>query len=90
MEQIHHLLLDSGFDKAMLYTADGAAELANGSLPELPAAINFGTGSAKGDFATLEKARPNGPKMCSEYWPAGSIIGAQSTSAPTARLKLQN
>ena len=68
MEQIHHLLLDSGFDKAMLYTADGAAELANGSLPELPAAINFGTGSAKGDFATLEKARPNGPKMCSEYW----------------------
>jgi len=68
MEQIHRLLLDSGFDKAMLYTADGAAEVANGSLPELPVAINFGTGDAKGEFAALEKMRPNGPKMCGEYW----------------------
>jgi beta-galactosidase len=68
MEQIHHLLLDSGFDKAMLYTADGAAEVPNGSLPELPVAINFGTGDAKGEFAALERLRPNGPKMCGEYW----------------------
>jgi len=68
MEQIHHLLLDSGFDKAMLYTADGAAEVPNGSLPELPVAINFGTGDAKGEFAALEKIRPHGPKMCGEYW----------------------
>lgn len=68
MEQIHRLLLDSGFDRAMLYTADGAAELAKGSLPELPAAINFGSGSAKEEFAALAKARPNAPRMCSEYW----------------------
>lgn len=68
MEQIHHLLLDSGFDKAMLFTADGAAEVPNGSLPELPVAINFGTGDAKGEFAALEKIRPNGPRMCGEYW----------------------
>jgi beta-galactosidase len=68
MEQIHHLLLDSGFNKAMLYTADGAAELEKGSLPELPAVINFGTGEAKGEFAALAKIRPNGPKMCGEYW----------------------
>ena len=46
MEQIHHLLLDSGFDRAMLYTADGADELLKGSLPELPAVINFGSGDA--------------------------------------------
>jgi len=68
MEQMHHLLLDSGFNKAMLYTADGAAEVPNGSLPELPVAINFGTGDAKGEFAELEKVRPNGPRMCGEYW----------------------
>lgn len=68
MEQIHHLLLDSGFDKAMLYTADGAAEVPNGSLPELPVAINFGTGDARSEFAALAKIRPNGPKMCGEYW----------------------
>jgi len=68
MEQIHHLLLDSGFDKAMLYTADGADELPNGSLPELPAVINFGSGDAKTEFAKLAKARPNAPRMCGEYW----------------------
>jgi len=68
MEQIHHLLLDSGFDKAMLYTADGADELPNGSLPELPAVINFGSGDAKAEFGKLAKLRPNGPRMCGEYW----------------------
>jgi beta-galactosidase len=68
MEQIHHLLLDSGFDRAMLYTADGADELPNGSLPELPAVINFGSGDAKAEFAKLAKLRPNGPRMCGEYW----------------------
>ena len=68
MEQIHHLLIDSGFDRAMLYTADGADELPNGSLPELPAVINFGSGSAKAEFAKLAKVRPNSPRMCGEYW----------------------
>jgi beta-galactosidase len=68
MEQIHHLLLDSGFNRAMLYTADGADELSNGSLPELPAVINFGSGDAKTEFAKLAKLRPNAPRMCGEYW----------------------
>jgi len=68
MEQIRHLLLDSGFNKAMLYTADGADELPNGSLPELPAVINFGSGDAKEEFAKLAKLRPNSPRMCGEYW----------------------
>ncbi|MGO9338105.1 MAG: glycoside hydrolase family 35 protein [Terracidiphilus sp.] len=68
MEQIHHLLLDSGFEKALLYTADGADELPNGSLPELPAVINFGSGDAKAEFAKLAKLRPNAPRMCGEYW----------------------
>ncbi len=68
MEQVHKLILDSGFDKAMLYTADGADEVQNGSLPELPVAINFGTGDAKAELAKLDKLRPNGPRMCGEYW----------------------
>ena len=68
MEQIHHLLIGSGFDKAMLYTADGADELPNGSLAELPAAINFGSGDAETEFAKLAKLRPNGPRMNGEYW----------------------
>jgi beta-galactosidase len=68
MEQIHQLLLDSGFTRAMLYTADGADELRDGSLPELPAVINFGTGNARAEFAKLAKLRPNAPRMCGEYW----------------------
>ena len=68
MEAIHHILLDAGFNKAQLYTADGANELPNGSLPELPAVINFGTGDAKGEFAKLKKLRPDGPFMSGEYW----------------------
>lgn len=68
MEKIHRLLLDSGFKHAMMYTADGVTDLDRGSLPELPAAINFGTGEAKHDFAALSDARSNGPRMCGEYW----------------------
>ena len=68
MEQIHHDLVDAGFDKSVLYTADGAAELPGGSLPELPAVINFGPGSARKEFAMLRQLRPNGPLMCGEYY----------------------
>jgi beta-galactosidase len=68
MEKIHHLLLDAGFDRAMMFTADGVADVERGSLPELPAAINFGTGEARLDFAALANVRPKGPRMCAEYW----------------------
>lgn len=68
MEQIHHTLLDAGFTKAMLYTADGPEELPKGSLPELPAVINFGVGGAKHGFDVLHKLRPQGPFMTGEYW----------------------
>jgi beta-galactosidase len=68
MEQIHQALIGAGFTKSMLYTADGADELPNGTLPGLPAVINFGTGSAKEEFTKLEKFRQAGPRMCGEYW----------------------
>jgi len=68
MEQIHQDVLDAGFTKAQLYTADGPEQLPKGSLPELPAVINFGPGGAKKGFATLHRLRPNGPFMCGEYW----------------------
>jgi beta-galactosidase len=68
MERIHHLLLSAGFDRAMLYTADEPSFLDKGSLPELPAAIDFRSGNVKSEFATLAKARPSGPRMSGEYW----------------------
>ena len=68
MEQIHHAIVDAGFTKALLYTADGPEQLPNGSLPELPAVINFGPGEAQKGFATLHRLRPEGPFMTGEYW----------------------
>jgi beta-galactosidase len=71
MEQIHKALVDAGFTKSQLYTADGPEEVPNGSLPELPVGINFGgdnAGAAQAAFATLKKIRPDGPFFNSEYW----------------------
>lgn len=71
MEQIHHALVEAGFTKSQLYTADGPPEVPNGSLPELPVGINFGggdAGAAQAAFAKLKTYRPNGPFFNSEYW----------------------
>ncbi|MFZ1938952.1 MAG: glycoside hydrolase family 35 protein [Terracidiphilus sp.] len=68
MEQIHQALLDAGFNKALLYTADGPDLIPRGSLPGLPAVINFAPGEARSAFATLHKLRPNGPFMAGEWW----------------------
>jgi beta-galactosidase len=71
MEQIHKALVDAGFTKSLLYTADGPEEVPDGSLPELPVGINFGggdAGAAQAAFATLKKIRPDGPFFNSEYW----------------------
>ena len=68
MQDIHQMLVDAGFTKAQLYTADGAEELTRGSLPDLPAAINFGPGEAQKSFAILKQLRPDGPFLNSEYW----------------------
>ena len=71
MEQIHKLLVDAGFTKSQLYTADGPEQVPDGSLPELPVGINFGgekDGDAQKAFATLKQYRPDGPFINSEYW----------------------
>jgi len=52
----------------VLYTADPPSDLSRGSLPELPALINFGSGDAQKSFATLGSLRPEGPHMSGEYW----------------------
>ncbi|NYF78060.1 glycoside hydrolase family 35 protein [Granulicella arctica] len=71
MEQNHQAILDAGFTKSQLYTADGPEQTPDGSLPELPVGINFGpddADSAQKAFATLKKFRPEGPFFNSEYW----------------------
>jgi beta-galactosidase len=68
LEGLKKELIDSGIGDSLLYTADGPPELSKGSLPELPAVINFGSGDAHKAFARLEQLRPDGPHMSGEYW----------------------
>jgi beta-galactosidase len=71
MELIRTALVEAGFTKSQLYTADGPEQVPAGSLPDLPVGINFGgekVGDAQAAFATLKKVRPEGPFFNSEYW----------------------
>ena len=68
MQSLKKLLQQTGMAPDLLYTADGPEQIPNGSLPELPAVINFGTGEAKNSFAVLDSLRPDGPHMSGEYW----------------------
>lgn len=68
MEAVKSALQKSGMDAPVLYTADGPEQIPNGSLPELPAVINFGGGEAEQSFAILHRLRPDGPSMSGEYW----------------------
>ena len=68
VERIHRMLEAHGLAAPILYTADGPTLVPKGSLPELPAVINFGTGDAKGAFADFATIRPHGPRMSGEYW----------------------
>ena len=95
MEQIHQALLQAGFTKSQLYTADGPEQVPNGSLPELPVGINFGgekNGDAQHAFAVLKKVRPGGPFFNSEYWAGwfdhwGSRHAHTNAEAQAANLK---
>lgn len=68
MEAVKSALQQSGMAADVLYAADPPTDLPMGSLPELPAVINFGTGDAEKSFAKLESLRPAGPRMSGEYW----------------------
>ncbi|MDQ6886048.1 MAG: beta-galactosidase [Gemmatimonadota bacterium] len=61
-------LRHAGFGDALLYTADGDVQLPHGTLPDLPAVVNFGTGEADSAFARLRAFRANQPMMSGEYW----------------------
>jgi beta-galactosidase len=88
MEAVRGMIRKAGFD-GQLYTADGANEnqLNGGTLPDLPVAINFGNNeNPEAEFAKLEKFRPQGPRMCGEFW-AGwfDTWGEAHATTPVAR-----
>jgi beta-galactosidase len=69
MNAIRRAIRDAGFE-VNLYTADGPekANLQGGTLPDLPAAINFGQGDPSAEFAKFARFRQDVPRMCCEYW----------------------
>lgn len=68
MAHIHEALNAAGFVDVFEYTADGVADLAAGTLPDVPCVANFGPGGAKEELAKLRRFRSNQPTMCGEYW----------------------
>jgi beta-galactosidase len=60
-------LRHAGFGDALLYTADGPSQLPRGTLPDLPAVVNFGPGDADSAFARLARFRPDRPRIRGEY-----------------------
>jgi beta-galactosidase len=68
LEAVKSQLIEDGMGDTLLYTANPPNDLINGSLPELPTVINFGTGDAQKSFTKLEQLRPDGPRMSGEYW----------------------
>ncbi len=68
VESMRRLVKASGFDSSFLYTADGGDVLAEGSLPDLFAGVDFGTGDAARSVALLKKFRPDTPVYVAEYW----------------------
>ena len=66
-------LRHAGFGEALLYTADGPAQLPKGTLGDLPAVVNFGPGEAQDAFARLRAFRTDSsaqppPMMSGEFW----------------------
>lgn len=62
------MYVKAGSDDALLFTSDGADMLANGTLPDTLAVVNFAPGEAKSAFDKLIKFRPDQPRMVGEYW----------------------
>ena len=73
MRAIQQLVMDSGMGgtaehPTLLYTADGGVQEPDGSLPDLPAAVNFGAEDGPRETARLRAFRPAGPLWVGEYW----------------------
>jgi beta-galactosidase len=68
LQHIYDLIAGAGFGESLLYTADGPEQLPKGTLPGVPAVVNFGPGETNEAFTALAKFRPGQPLMAGEYW----------------------
>jgi beta-galactosidase len=67
MNAIRRIIRDAGFE-VTLYTADGPENLEGGTLPDLPAGVNFGQGDPAAEFAKFARFRQDVSRICTEYW----------------------
>jgi beta-galactosidase len=68
LRAVRQTIVDAGFN-VLLFTADGSQKLADGTLPDVLSAINFGASdSPEVEFARFAKFRGDVPKMCGEFW----------------------
>ncbi len=67
MGEMRQAVLDAGFD-VPLFACNGPGELTNGYRADLYPMVNFGADPEKA-FAALRKILPQGPMMCSEFYP---------------------
>ena len=69
LDAVRRMIVGAGFD-VTLFTSDGdAGKLAEGTLPDVLAVINFGArDSPEKKFAVFDKFRQNVPRMCGEFW----------------------
>ncbi|GGO95593.1 glycoside hydrolase family 35 protein [Stakelama pacifica] len=58
----------AGLADGVLLTSNQPQDLAKGSLPGIPATVNFGSGNAQKAVTALEAFRPDGLRMVGEYW----------------------
>jgi beta-galactosidase len=69
LNAVRQMIRDAGFD-VTLFTSDGEPnKLAEGTLPDVLAVINFGANDApEKKFAVFDSFRQNVPRMCGEFW----------------------
>jgi len=68
MNAIHQMIRRAGFD-VTLFTSDGDNKLADGTLPDVLAVINFGANELpEKKFEVFDKFRQQVPRMCGEFW----------------------
>lgn len=67
MDGIRQALVDAGFD-VPLFECNPADVMTNGLLTNLFQAVNFGSNPEK-NFAKLRQLQPQGPLLCSEFYP---------------------
>lgn len=68
LRELAGALADAGFGSSPLFTIDQPADLAAGSLDELPIAATFAPGNPQREFESVRKLRSQSRLLCGEYW----------------------